>query len=257
MKIYRSYCWAWLLAAACTPAGQEKNTLVHHRVFVLADPAAVKAPAAGSTVSADTSYLENVFKAYDLVDVRDLDSGICVKLSYAGTGNFLGADFYDGLRRAYLPCEVAIRLCNAQHYLQSVNPGLSLLVLDATRPLHLQQLMWDSLDLPPDRKFNYLSPPYATSLHNYGCAVDLTILDLSQNQALDMGTHFDEFIPLSQPVQEWRFLKSGALSQEAFDNRRLLRFVMKKAGFASIPSEWWHFGYGSKETAAAKFKLIK
>jgi D-alanyl-D-alanine dipeptidase len=118
-------------------------------------------------------------------------------------------------------------------------------------------MMWDSLDMPPDRKFNYLSPPYETSLHNYGCAVDLTILDLLQNKPLDMGTGFDEFIPLSQPVQEWKFLKSGELSREAFDNRRLLRVVMKKAGFASIPSEWWHFGYGNKEMNTAKFKLIK
>jgi D-alanyl-D-alanine dipeptidase len=257
LKIYRPYCLLWLLAA-CGPSSREKNTLVHHRVFVLADTAGEATPdTTSAAVPADTSYLELIFRSYELVNVRDLDTSIHVKLSYAGTANFLKTNFYDGLRRAYLPCEVAIKLCNAQHYLKRINPGLSLLILDATRPLHIQQMMWDSLDMPPNRKFNYLSPPYQTSLHNYGCAVDLTILDLAQNNPLDMGTGFDEFIPLSQPIQEWKFLKSGELSREAFDNRRLVRDVMKKAGFASIPSEWWHFGYGSKEMNAAKFKLIK
>lgn len=257
MKIHRLYYWVWLLAA-CTPPGRQENTLRHRTVFVLADTAAATVKrVAADAMAADTSYLELVLSSYELVDIHDLDTCIRVKLAYADTANFLGRNFYDGLRRAYLPCEVAIRLCNAQYYLNSINPRLCLLILDATRPLHIQQMMWDSLDMPPDRKFNYLSPPYETSLHNYGCAVDLTLLDLSQNKPLEMGTRFDAFVPLSQPAQEWRFLKTGDLSREAFDNRRLLRYVMKKAGFAPIASEWWHFGYGSKEMAAAKFKLIK
>jgi len=239
--------------AACVRKDQQAHTLVHHRVYVIPDPAPDRKP----EPPADTSYLEYVFKGYDLVDIQALDSTIEVKLQYADTANFLKANFYDGLRHAYFPCEVAWRLCNAQSCLKLINPSLSLLILDATRPLHIQQLMWDSLKLPPNRKFNYLSPPYEISLHNYGCAADVTIFDSSQNMLMNMGSGFDCFEPVSQPALEWKFLKNGGLSPQAVQNRRLLRYIMKRAGFSPIASEWWHFSYCSKETAAAKFKLIK
>ncbi|MBA3663660.1 MAG: peptidase M15, partial [Bacteroidetes bacterium] len=179
----------------------------------------------------DTSYLEHVFKNYDLTDVRSLDSSIHVDLKYAGTDNFLGKNFYDGLRKAYFPCEVATRICNAQYYLKQINPAYSLVILDAARPLHVQQMMWDSLEMPPDKKFNYLAPPYTVSLHNYGCAVDLTIIDLSTDSILEMGSGFDHFGKLSEPAYEWHFLKSGELSEEALNNRKLLRKVMQAARF--------------------------
>lgn len=259
MKVYHRYFpLLILLLACCNGRVTEKHRLVHHRVFELRDTMEVDGePASACLVSPDTSYLEYVFKGYDLVNIRQQDSTVRVGLRYADTTNFLKRNFYDGLRNAYLPCEVAIRVCNAQYFLKQVNPEYSLLIMDAARPLHIQQIMWDSLNMDADKKFNYLSPPYETSLHNYGCAVDLTIMNVSQNTLMDMGTDFDTFEKLSQPVYESRFLKTGELSQEAYYNRRLLRYAMIRAGFHSIPSEWWHFGYGNKERAAAKFKLIK
>lgn len=206
---------------------------------------------------ADTSYLECVFAGYGLVDIKSLDSTIQVDLRYSGTNNFLGRDFYDGLRKAYFPCEVGQRICDAQYYLKQLNPAYSLLVLDAARPLHVQQMMWDSLDMTPDKKFNYLAPPFTVSLHNYGCAVDLTIIDVSRDSLLDMGSRFDHFEKLSEPVYEWHFLKSGELSRKAYENRRLLRTVMQAARLSPINSEWWHFNYCTKEYAAARFQLIK
>lgn len=252
--------WLYLIFLAvgwvgCGRKDTGRHHLVKRRVFVMRDSASVREHRV--VADPDTSYLEFIFKKCGLVNLQELDSSIHVELRYADTANFLHRSFYDGLRRVWLPCEVALRLCNAQMYLKQVNPELSLVIFDAARPLHIQQMMWDSLDLPPDRKFNYLSPPWEISLHNYGCAVDLGILDLSQNKLIDMGTDFDTFEKLSQPAYEWQFLRSGELSRGAFDNRRLLRSVMKHAGFNPIPSEWWHFGYGSKESAAAKFKLIE
>ncbi len=208
-------------------------------------------------INVDTSYLEYVFKGYELIDLQSLDSGIKVDLKYAGTDNFLKLNVYDGLRKAYFPCEVATRLCNAQFYLKQLNANYSLIIFDATRPLHVQQMMWDSLDMPPDIKYAYLSPPFSISLHNYGCAVDLSIIDLKTNKLLDMGTVFDHFGKLSQPVYEWQFLKTGELTQEAFENRKLLRRVMQLANFFPITSEWWHFNFCNKEFAALKYQLIK
>jgi zinc D-Ala-D-Ala dipeptidase len=150
-----------------------------------------------------------------------------------------------------------IKLCNAQFFLKQINPDYSLLIYDAARPLHIQQMMWDSLKLDTLTRRKYLAPPNQTSLHNYGCAVDLSIINIKTNQQLDMGTPFDFFGTLSQPAWEWFYLKDSTLSCKAFDNRQLLRDVMKKARFRPITSEWWHFSICSKEEAAFRFKLIK
>ncbi len=240
---------------SCDNAEKRSATrLIKRTVYLIEDKSdeALEKP-----VNTDTSYLEFIFKNLELIDIQTLDSTIKVDLKYADTSNFLRRAFYDGLKKAYFPCEVALKICNAQYYLKQIDLKYSLLILDASRPLHIQQMMWDSLDMPPDTKYNYLSPPYTISLHNYGCAVDVTIIDLSTGKELDMGTEFDHFGKLSQPAYEWQFLKSGELSQQAFENRKLLRKVMQAAKLNPITSEWWHFNYCSKEFAAANFKLIK
>lgn len=253
MKFFKAYILFILSALLSCRASVEKHAVgltaqvLHERDSVVKQ----------SRVSADTSYLEYIFRGYDLVDIQSLDSSIHVDLKYSGRDNFLGKDFYDGLRKAYFPCEVALNICNAQQYLKSVNPFYSLLILDAARPHHIQQMMWDSLDMPADKKFNYLAPPFTISLHNYGCAVDLTIIDLSKGGVLDMGSKFDDFSKISEPVYEWHFLRSGELSTTAFENRKLLRKIMQAARMSPINSEWWHFNYCTKEYAAARFQLIK
>jgi len=209
-----------------------------------------------TAINADTSYLEHVFKGYDLVNLSDLDSTVLIELRYADTNNFLRRDFYDGLRHAYFTCDLGIRLCNAQYFLHQVDSTLHLVILDAARPLHIQQMMWDSLEMDPDRKYNYLSPPYETSMHNYACAADVSIADAS-GQLLDMGSEYDSFQKLSQPVYEEMFIRSGELSQQAAYNRRLLRYVMKRAGLKGINSEWWHFALCTKQEAVARYPLIK
>jgi D-alanyl-D-alanine dipeptidase len=227
--------------------------LTRRKTFIIYDTVAK----AKKEVNKDTSYLDLLFRIHGLTSIHDLDSSIRIDLRYADTNNFLRRNFYDGLRKAYFPCEVALKICNAQALLKMYDPDYSLLILDATRPLHIQQMMWDSLDLPPGQKYNYLAPPYTISLHNYGCAVDVTIVDTRTNKELEMGSDFDHFGKLSEPVYEWKFLKSGELSGEALENRKLLRKVMQSAKLNPITSEWWHFNYCTKEFAAANFTLIK
>lgn len=205
----------------------------------------------------DTSYLEYVFGMYELVNITKIDSSIHVQLRYADTANFLHRDFYDGLRNAYLSCFAAIKLSTAQYYLKKENPNYSLLVLDAARPLHVQQMMWDSVKLPEEKKQKYLTPASVTSLHNYGVAIDITILDLRTGRTLDMGTDFDHFGDLSQPKFEDEYLQKKLLTKEQVENRRMLREVMRRAGFKHISSEWWHFVACSREKAVSQFELIK
>jgi len=208
-------------------------------------------------LNVDTSYVEYLFKGYDLVNIKSLDSSIRVDLRYAGTNNFLKYDLYDGLRNAYFNCETALRVAAAQFYLKQINPDFSLVVFDASRPQHIQQMMWDSLKLHPDKKTFYLSKPEETSMHNYGCAADVTIINTRTNKLLDMGTDFDFFGSLSEPIYEVQFLKTGQLSREAYQNRILLRSVMQRAKLNPITSEWWHFSLCTKPEAIARFKLIK
>jgi D-alanyl-D-alanine dipeptidase len=205
----------------------------------------------------DTSYLEYVFGLYDLVNIKDIDSSIKVHLRYADTCNFLHRDFYDGLRNAYLTCYAAIKLSSAQFFLKQINSDYSLLVLDAARPLHIQQMMWDSVKLPEEKKHKYLTPSSAKSMHNYGVAIDLTIIDLKTGVPLDMGTEFDHFGDLSQPKFEEEYLIKKLLSREQVENRKLLRKVMKNAGYKHISSEWWHFVACPREQAMRDFELIK
>lgn len=191
-----------------------------------------------------------------LVDVRSLDSGIVVELKYATTDNFLKTNVYGELRHAFLQPDVAERLVKAQEALRHRNSGYSLLVYDAARPLHIQRLMWDSVQLPKGEKQKYLSNPLNGSLHNYGAAVDVSIAD-STGQPLDMGTPFDFFGDEAQPVKEKEMLESGKLTKQQVLNRQLLRDVMHKAGLWGIQTEWWHFNACRREDAKMKYKIVE
>lgn len=250
-------CLVLFVAACVWKTDKEKNTIVKHKVYVIDTQSdSVNMATKRTPVFADTSYLESIFRNNNLVNIHDLDSTILVKLSYSDTNNFLHINLYDGLRKAYLHCEAAIKLANAQAFLKKMHPNYSLVVFDATRPLHIQKTMWDSLKLPDLKKYQYLSPPSEPSLHNYGCAVDVSIVDTEADSLLDMGTEHDTFSKLAEPAMEKYFLKSGELSPEVFANRLLLRKVMQRAGYNPITTEWWHFSICTKPEAVKRFQLV-
>jgi D-alanyl-D-alanine dipeptidase len=242
-----------LILGACSPEKKEEPKISRKQVFYkeIIDTGK-KTPA-----EPDTSALEKLFIENGLVDIHTLDTTILVRLAYSDTANFVHKDMYASLKRAYFTCETAKRICNAQFYLKEAYSNLSLIVFDGARPMRIQQYMWDSLKMEPNRKFKYLAPPFSISLHNYGCAVDVGIVDLKNGELLDMGTDFDAFDKLSEPIYEAVFLKNKLLSEEAYKNRVLLRKTMMSAGLNPINSEWWHFNSCSKEFAAQNCVLIK
>lgn len=205
----------------------------------------------------DTSRLEKYMLSYGLIDIKNLDSTFCTQLIYNDTSNFLHRRIYDSLSKAMMPCDVAIKLCNAQFFLKQLNPDLSLLIYDAARPHSIQKLIWDSLKMEPNLKYNYVATPWDISLHNYGAAVDLSIINTKTNMPLDMGTEVDYFGKLAQPIYEKQFLKTRELSDTAYRNRLLLRKVMQMAHFNPITSEWWHFNSCNKNFASENYELIK
>lgn len=181
---------------------------------------------------------------------------VIVELKYSTADNFLGTDVYGELTNAYLQPECIRKLKRAFTLLQKKKPGYTFIIYDALRPVSVQQLMWDTIDVPQEKKFWYVAPPGKGSIHNYGMAVDLTIAD-SSGKALDMGTEFDHFGKLSFPRFTQKFLAEGKLSQQQASNRNFLIDIMQQAGFTVARTEWWHFNATSLASAKQRFEPIQ
>lgn len=202
------------------------------------------------------SQLEKNIRNAGLVDVQQHNPNIRVNLRYSGTNNFVGVDIYGALEKAYLQPVVARMLNLAQEKLDSMKSGHHLLVWDAVRPVSAQQKLWDSIDKPDSLKSLYVAPPTRHSMHNYGCAVDVTIVDSTGN-LLDMGTDFDHFGYEAYPRKEAYCLRNNLLTPQQIANRQILREAMRKAGFSPINTEWWHFSACTKRYAKAHFRVVK
>ena len=189
------------------------------------------------------------------LDFRRLDSipNLRVDLRYASANNFVGRDLYSPLDCAWLHRAAAEGIEKSLAWLTSQQPGLSLLVLDAMRPQRVQEQLWEALQ---DTELQmYLANPVRGSIHSFGMAVDITLVD-SDGVELDMGTGFDDLSELSHPAKEDEFLMAGTLTRQQVDNRRLLRAAMKHGGFEGINTEWWHFDCGDRLKVRAEFARI-
>jgi len=191
-----------------------------------------------------------------LVDVQKIDSSILIDLRYSTFNNFMNEDVYGNLNKVYLQPSVANDLKKANDYLHQLDSNLTLLIFDGVRPRSVQQKMWDVLDMPINEKTKFVSNPKNGSIHNYGCAVDLTIATID-GKPLDMGASFDEIGKIAYPRLEQQFLKSGELTQQQVDNRKLLRKVMRNGGFYNIQTEWWHFNRYNRNKAKEMFEIIE
>lgn len=201
--------------------------------------------------------LERKFIAHGLVNIQKLDPTLKVELKYSTTDNFIKEDVYGDLERAYLQPMAAQKLVKANQFLKQEKPHYTLLVYDGARPRSVTKIFWARLShLPYNRREDFVADPARGSIHNFGCAVDLTIAD-EKGQPLDMGTIFDFFGPLAEPRREAAMLKAGKLTTQQLENRKLLRRVMKKAGFTSIETEWWHYNATSRAQAKAKYGFIE
>lgn len=188
------------------------------------------------------------------VRVQDLDNTIAVDLMYAKSDNFVGEVMYD-FTEAYLHPKAAAAVVEANRLLGEAHPGWRLCIYDATRPMSVQQRMWDKVKGTPQQ--NYVSnPARGGGLHNYGLAVDVSIID-EKGDSIDMGTKVDALTSLSHIDREEELAGSGRISREAIENRRLLRRVMREAGFKTIRTEWWHFNLTTRADAKANYRVVE
>jgi D-alanyl-D-alanine dipeptidase len=178
----------------------------------------------------------------------------------------LGAMY--GERSPYcLRQKVIEALLQAQFLLEKRYPGWKLKILDAYRPVGVQQYMVDysfslllkekglqEATINPRQRQNIWEEVYqmwaAPSLdpntpppHSTGGAVDLTLVN-GTGETVDMGGEFDEMSPRSHPDY---YANSPVIQEQQYHRRReLLNQVMTHAGFYRHPREWWHFSFGDQ-----------
>lgn len=198
--------------------------------------------------------LEEKLEQAGYVDVAKLDGSIVVSLMYARPDNFVGEIMYTDLKRAYLHPEAAEAVVKAQQELHKIHPDYNLKICDASRPMSVQKRMYNKVRGTSQARY-VSNPARGGGLHNYGLAVDVTIVD-ADGKELPMGTAVDHLGPESNIDREEMLVASGKITRQHRSNRQLLRRVMQAGGFKPLKSEWWHFNLRTRAQAKARYKLI-
>ncbi|MDD2242963.1 MAG: M15 family metallopeptidase [Bacteroidales bacterium] len=162
----------------------------------------------------------------ELIDLQKFIPNIKLDVRYATSHNFTGKPIYTH-PRAFLRKPAAEKLLAVQKELNA--RGLGLVIWDAYRP-YAGTLRF--FEVCPDSTF--CASPTTGSIHNRGCAVDLTVCDLNTGKYLDMGTDFDSF-------SDSAFRAFKGLTPTQLANRKMFEDVMVKHGFKPLSSEWWHY----------------
>lgn len=205
--------------------------------------------------TAEDTPLEAKIRAAGFVDIQEVDTAIAVHLVYATPYNFMGFQLYHGLNKAFMLPELAEKVAKARKLLKKLRPDLNLLVYDAGRPLSIQHKMWDMVK-DTDMRDYVGDPTVGHGMHNYGAAVDLTLMSCT-GDALPMGSEYDYFGERARTDIEPQLLEKGLITQREYENRLLLRKVMTEVGLIVYPSEWWHFNLMPEEEAVKKLKPIE
>jgi len=180
------------------------------------------------------------------VYVKDSIPDIEVELRYCYNNNFVGENV-DGYEE-----HVAILTAEATEALKAVQKelrkqGLSIKIYDSYRPQRavnhfvrwakeVNDTLMKKQYYPKVPKSELFKRGYIASKsgHTRGSTVDLTIVDLTTNKELDMGSPYDFFGEASHS-----FYKDITKKQK--DNRMYLREIMLLNGFVPYDNEWWHF----------------
>jgi len=160
-----------------------------------------------------------------LVEITPQTHDVELDIAYASDRNLTGRPVY-ARAACYLHRDAEMKL---RHAVELARPlGWRLRIFDAFRPSEAQWLLWNAR---PDPEF--LADPRRGSPHSRGVALDLTLIDRG-GAALDMGTSFDAFTPLSHHG-------NLEITPAAQRNRLSLLGLMSAAGWDFYGREWWHY----------------
>lgn len=188
----------------------------------------VQTPAQESTVTLPVE--TGTFRPSELVELVRLDPTIKLDIRYATANNFVGRPVYDEAR-AFLQRPAAEALVKAHRWLKS--HGYGIVVFDGYRPWRVTKLFWELT--PPDKR-DYVADPAKGSLHNRGCAVDVSLYELRTGELVTMPSDYDEMSERAHPDYT-----GGTEEQRRL--RDLLRTAMELHDFKVYRYEWWHFDH--------------
>lgn len=180
------------------------------------------------------------------VYIHQLIPNIQYDIRYYGDYNFVGRPI-KGYKRgvAILSLPAATALKKVQDQLNQAQLGL--VIYDAYRPQRAVNdfIRWAKIpadtmmkaafypDVPKSQLFQ-LGYIASRSGHSRGSTVDLSLIDLSTAEPVDMGSPFDFFGSISHQ-------NTTAITERQKANRALLKKVMMRHGFLPYSEEWWHF----------------
>ena len=207
------------------------------------------------TASAATAgTLDDRMAREGMVSVAEECPDVVISLMYARDDNFTGVLLYDSMETAWLHPEAARALARASKALKAERPDLRLMVKDAARPMSTQRKMYRVVR--GTSKARYVSnPANGGGLHNYGMAVDITIVD-SLGHELPMGTPVDHLGPEANIDREEELVNRRIITADERANRLLLRRAMRAGGFRPLRTEWWHFNLCTRSEARRRYCLL-
>ena len=179
-----------------------------------------------------THFLKVRDQVVKIADLAKFHSEIKYDIRYARADNFIKKAVYHQAQ-AFLLEHVAEDLVKVHEQLKK--QGFGLLIYDGYRPWAVTKLFWD-LSSEQDRQF--LADPAKGSSHNRGCAVDLSMFDLTSGSPVVMPSDFDE-------MNEKAYVEYMGGDEKARQLRELLQVTMRQHGFTGIKNEWWHFNHVS------------
>ena len=235
-------------SSAQTPAASQEDSTAITYTAPTQTPTSMNAEEVLSSGSSDPN---NIYDAGGFVNIKDVIPEAQTEIRYATSHNFVGEKI-NGYEEeiALMTKEAAAALLGVNNDLKE--QGYTIKIFDAYRPQsavnhfvswandyddqRMKSEFYPELDKSVLFSNNYIS---AYSGHSHGSTVDLTLVDLSTGEEVDMGGSFDYFGTLSHPDYT-------GISSEQYANRMTLRSAMINNGFSPLYTEWWHFSLNSE-----------
>jgi len=181
-------------------------------------------------------------------------SEVKILMKYASVDNFMKENLYGEFNSCYLHKDAFVKFQKAIQLLKESRSRRRFILYDCLRPRSIQYKLWEKVK--GTSKEPYVANPEKGSIHNFGFALDLSLLE-ENGKELDMGTQFDDFTSLSEPTLEEAFLKKGRLTPSQFANRKFLRNILLQAGFEQRPNEWWHYDAFPAKFVKKRYTIVE
>lgn len=162
----------------------------------------------------------------NLVDVSLYSDDILIDMLLAKEGSIAGGNVY-GQEICLLQKGTLDKLLKAQELFAA--DGYSIIIYDAYRPYSVTCIMFDI-----HKDGTYVAGKRFGSIHNKGAAIDMSIVDNSTGLPLEMPSPIHTLDSTSNR-------NNPNMTAKAKENMNYMAGIMKKCGFGTISSEWWHF----------------